>query len=569
MKLAQISEISAAFLFFILCFLLSDLLPLSKVALIEHGDSINFNFTFFNPNDRQIVYEGDAGASSNVIQLTANRIDKGLDGSIGRATYYNPMHLWDNSSGNLVVADFTTRFSFVIDSLRNKTLKGDGFAFFLAPNGSKIKPPGGGWFGLESNDSTVDSKFVAVEFDTFHNDQWDPFEFGIDHVAIDVNSVEKSLNAVAWWWSDTANGGKMVDAFISYDSKTQNLSVLLLDSQDFTGQNSSSLYMTLDLSKFLPEWVTFGFSGATGSLFELHTIYSWSFSSSLQVAANTTPKAAPASTTSPIRPPVNRRRKSRTWLWVVLGVAGGILALLSVLALLWILCRRKKYGSSEEDNTMFANVDMEMVTVPRKFSYKELRFATSNFADEGLLGEGGFGKVYLGFMRDMNCNIAVKRITPQSQQGEKEYASEVRTISRLRHKNLVQLFGWCHDNEDFLIVYEFLPNKSLDYHLYREPCLLTWDKRYKIAMGLASALFYLQEECEQCVLHRDIKSSNVLLDLSFNAKLGDFGLARLVDHGQGSRTTVLLGTDGYVAPECLQTNKALRNRISTALALLH
>ncbi|XWS39807.1 hypothetical protein CRYUN_Cryun18bG0086200 [Craigia yunnanensis] len=542
--------------FFIVCFLLLGLLPLSKATI---ADNINFTFTSFNPNGHEIVYEADAYPSNNVIQLTINQKNKGLNGSVGRATYYNPMHLWDNSSGNLVLADFSTQFSFVIDSLKN-SLKADGFAFLLAPNGSKIPPAsGGGSLGLQSNDPAVDSKFVAVEFDTFPN-SWDPMGMS-DHVAIDLNSVEKSLSPVNWWWSDTANGGK-VDAFISYNSNTKNLSVLLLDADDFTRKNSSSLSMIVDLSKFLPEWVTFGFSGTTGSSFEIHTIYSWNFSSTLQVSENTTnqtnpPTAAPAAATSPISPPVKPRRNSRTWLWVVLGVAGGSFALLPVLALLWFFCWRKKYGS-KEDNTMFVNVEMEMVTAPRQFSYKELRFATSNFAYEGLLGEGGFGKVYLGFLRDMNCNIAVKRITPQSQQGVKEYASEVRTISRLRHRNLVQLIGWCHDNQELLIVYEFLPNKSLDYHLFREPCLLTWEKRYKIAMGLASALFYLQEECEQCVLHRDIKSSNVLLDLSFNAKLGDFGLARLVDHGQGSRTTIMLGTDGYVAPECLETYKAIK-----------
>ncbi|KAH1040324.1 hypothetical protein J1N35_042067 [Gossypium stocksii] len=158
---------------------------------------------------------------------------------------------------------------------------------------------------------------------------------------------------------------------------------------------------------------------------------------------------------------------------------------------------------------------MEMVTAARKFSYRELRIATSNFADEGLLGEGGLGKVYLGFLSNINCSIAVKRITPNSHQGVKEYESE--------------------------------------------PCLLTRDTQYKIAVGVASALFYLQDEWNQCVLHRDIKSSNVLLDLSFNAKLGDLGFARVVDHGQGSQTTkVMLGTDGYIAPECLDTYKAIK-----------
>ncbi|KAL1176352.1 hypothetical protein V6Z11_A04G153100 [Gossypium hirsutum] len=209
---------------------------------------------------------------------------------------------------------------------------------------------------------------------------------------------------------------------------------------------------------------------------------------------------------------------------VVVAIVGGISTLLLVLGLVWLFCRREKRNGNG--------------TAGRKFCYRELRFATSNFADEGLLGVGVFGKVYLGFLSNINCSIAVKRITTNSHQGVKEYESEVTTITRLRHRNLVQLIGWCHDNNEFLIVYEFLPNKSLDYHLHREPCLLTRDTRYKIAMGVASALFYLQEEFDQCMLHRDIK---------------------VVDHGQGSQTTeVMLGTDGYIAPECLDTYKAIK-----------
>ncbi|MBA0871888.1 hypothetical protein Goshw_001628 [Gossypium schwendimanii] len=511
--------------------------------------NINFNFTGFTPNMPDIVYEDDAYPSNNAVQLTLNQMRQNLRGGIGRATYYKPMHLWDKSSGNPLLADFTTQFSFSIDSLHNNS--GDGFAFFIAPNGSKIPPnSGGGHLGLQS-DGIVNSPFVAVEFDTFGN-PWDPFGLSA-HVAIGLNSIESSLTAVNWWWNEIANGG-LVNASITYNSSTNNLSVLLLDADDFTRQNSSRLSATLDLSICLPEWVTFGFSGTTGSYFELHTIYSWNFSSTLQVVMPTNTTINPPATS----PPANPKRKSRTWLWVVLANIGAISASLLVLGLVWFYCRRRNY-SRKEDGTMSVNVNREMVTAPRKFSYKELRLATSNFADEGLLGEGGFGKVYLGFLRDISCNIAVKRVTPNSQQGFKEYESEITTITRLRHRNLVQLIGWCHDNNQFLIVYEFLPNKNLDYHLHREPCLLIWDKRYKIAMGLASALFYLQEECNQCVLHRDIKSSNVLLDLSFNAKLGDFGLARLVDHGEGSQTTqVMLGTEGYMAPECHDTYKAIK-----------
>ncbi|XP_028103351.1 L-type lectin-domain containing receptor kinase IX.1-like [Camellia sinensis] len=111
---------------------------------------------------------------------------------------------------------------------------------------------------------------------------------------------------------------------------------------------------------------------------------------------------------------------------------------------------------------------------------------------------------------------------------------------------------WCHDKRELLLVYEFMENGSLDYHLFKEKSLLTWAMRYKIAQGLASTLLYLHEEWEQCVVHRDVN----MLDSNFNAKLGDFGLARLVDHGKDSQTTILTGTRGYIAPECVITGKA-------------
>ncbi|KAK3432940.1 hypothetical protein EUGRSUZ_D00456, partial [Eucalyptus grandis] len=121
----------------------------------------------------------------------------------------------------------------------------------------------------------------------------------------------------------------------------------------------------------------------------------------------------------------------------------------------------------------------------------------------------------------MNAKVAIKKINPGSRQGIKEYATEVKTISQLRHRNLVQLIGWCREKKELLLIYEFMSN-----------------------------------EWEQCVLHRDIKSSNIMLDSDFNAKLGDFGLARLVDHAKGLQTTILAGTMGYMAPNCVYTDKA-------------
>ncbi|KAI5333146.1 hypothetical protein L3X38_023276 [Prunus dulcis] len=185
----------------------------------------------------------------------------------------------------------------------------------------------------------------------------------------------------------------------------------------------------------------------------------------------------------------------------------------------------------------------------------KLAQATSNFKEGEKLGEGGFGGVYIGFIPDLQSYVAVKKILRSSKQRSKEYALEVKIISQLRHRNLVQLIGWCYERK-FLLVYVFMPNGSLDSHLFKEQSLLTWETRYKIAQGLASGLLYLHKEGEQCVLHRDIKSSNVMSDSNFNPKLGDFGLARLVDHGKQSQTTILAGTMGCMAPDYVNTGKA-------------
>ena len=142
----------------------------------------------------------------------------------------------------------------------------------------------------------------------------------------------------------------------------------------------------------------------------------------------------------------------------------------------------------------------------------------------------------------------------------------MRIIGRLRHRNLVQLIGWCHEKND-LLIYEFMSNGSLDLHLFNGKSLLTWVVRYNIARGLASALLYLHEEWEQHVLHRDIKSSNVMLDSNFIAKLGDFGPTRLVDHEKGLQTTVLAGTMGYMALNVLSQGGSAKNQIYIVLGL--
>ncbi|KAK1626580.1 hypothetical protein QYE76_000895 [Lolium multiflorum] len=202
--------------------------------------------------------------------------------------------------------------------------------------------------------------------------------------------------------------------------------------------------------------------------------------------------------------------------------------------------------------------ELEQGTGPRRFTYHELATATDGFSSGNKLDEGSFGSVYRGFLTDANLHIAVKKVSNSSRQGWKEFVSEVRIISQLRHRNLVQLLGWFNgrNDDDLLLVYELMPNGSLDAHLYKPNHLLPWTTRYEVTLGLGSALLYLHQEMEQCVVHRDIKPSNIMLDSSFKAKLGDFGLARFVCDGRGTLTTGAAGTLGYMDPRCVFSGMA-------------
>jgi serine/threonine protein kinase len=399
---------------------------------------------------------------------------------------------------------------------------------------------------------STDNPFVAVEFDIYPNKPWDPPGWPGVHLGIDINSLKSSAN-VSWEWADTSiTQGLTNEAWISYNSTSHNLSVLLTGWRNNTTAEQSLSYI-VDLRDYLPEWVTFGFSAATGSSPAMHNIRTWNFSSEDIVTNPTVVAGSPSPSPNPAP---NPRKNNGLGLAVGLGVGGSFL--FGGLALILFCFWKRNRSHTEDDLALDSCMDEEFQrgTGPKRFSFKELAHATNNFNDEEKLGQGGFGGVYRGFLRDSNSFVAVKRVSKGSKQGLKEYASEVKIISRLRHRNLVQLLGWCHERGELLLVYEFMPNGSLDSHLFTQESLLVWAMRYKVAQGLASALFYLHEEWEQCVVHRDIKSSNIMLDSNFNAKLGDFGLARFVDHVKGSQTTVLAGTMGYMAPECVTTGKA-------------
>ncbi|XP_062229884.1 probable serine/threonine-protein kinase PIX13 [Phragmites australis] len=201
----------------------------------------------------------------------------------------------------------------------------------------------------------------------------------------------------------------------------------------------------------------------------------------------------------------------------------------------------------------------------RIFTFVELKNATKNFKPETVLGEGGFGKVYKGWVDEKTMNpsksgvgvvVAVKKLNPESVQGMEQWQSEVNFLGRISHPNLVKLLGYCMDDNELLLVYEFMAKGSLENHLFRRGAVcepLPWSLRLKILIGAARGLAFLHSS-ERHIIYRDFKASNILLDSNFNAKLSDFGLAKHgPDGGESHVTTRVMGTYGYAAPEYVST----------------
>ncbi|XP_039139904.1 LOW QUALITY PROTEIN: cysteine-rich receptor-like protein kinase 10 [Dioscorea cayenensis subsp. rotundata] len=201
----------------------------------------------------------------------------------------------------------------------------------------------------------------------------------------------------------------------------------------------------------------------------------------------------------------------------------------------------------QDDETDFTSAESKW------FELSTLRDATDNFSNQNKLGQGGFGSVYKGTLKD-GQDIAVKRLSATSGQGLQELRNEVIFVAKLQHRNLVRLLGCCLDNNEKLLVYEYLPNSSLDKFLFDDngSQQLDWSSRYKIIEGIARGLLYLHEDSRLRIIHRDLKASNILLDENMNPKISDFGLAKHFGLNETqANTTRIAGTHGYMAPEYL------------------
>ncbi|KAI5576195.1 hypothetical protein POPTR_009G036100v4 [Populus trichocarpa] len=502
--------------------------------------------------ENHFIYHGFTGA--NLLLSENAKIDpNGLleltntsKRQIGRAFFPFPFQFNTSLFNNSRSLSFSTQFAFaMVPEL--PTLGGHGMAFTISPSVDFTGTMATQYFGILNSTSNglSSNHLLAVELDAVPSP--DLKDINDNHVGIDVDSLISIESAPVTYFSDkekenkslTLTSGHVMHVWIDYDEVEKLLNVTVAPVTR-TKPTLPLLSTSLDLSSVMLDSMYVGFSASTGAVASSHYILGWSFNRGGQAQSLDVSKL-------PSLPPQRKSRK-KPYLRILVPTITAIILLVAFSGAAYII-RRKKYEELRED--------WEQEYGPQRFSYKDLYKATTGFTDRKLLGSGGFGKVYRGVLPSSNMQVAIKKVSHDSKQGTKQFVAEIASMGRLRHRNLVQLLGYCRRKGELLLVYDYMPNGSLDKLLFRNDTpSLNWVQRYQVLRGVASALLYLHEEWEQVVLHRDVKASNILLDDDFNGRLGDFGLAKFYDRGANPQTTCVVGTVGYIAPEVTRTGRA-------------
>ncbi|XP_022966554.1 L-type lectin-domain containing receptor kinase IV.1-like [Cucurbita maxima] len=515
---------------------------LSIPIFLASGASGDLSFTFNGFRSGDLILDGVAEITSNGVLKLTNDVDQ----QIGHAFYPNSVS-FKNQSTNSSVFSFSATFVFAIKS-EYHDLAGHGIAFVVSPSRGLPGARPSESLGLfnESNNGNETNHIFAIELDTIQN--LDLKDINRNHVGININGLVSERAAPAGYWDDgefknlTLISGELMQVWVEYDGIDKRIDVTMAPIEIIHKPKIPLLSFRRDLSSVINEIMFVGFSSSTGSITTAHYVLGWSFKINGEV-----PRLALSQL--PELPPRSGKKQRSKFLTVGLPLICSSVVLTTVLGAVFLIHRRRKFAEVLED--------WELEYGPQRFKYKDLYIATKGFREKEFLGFGGFGRVYKGVLPNSKIEVAVKKISHESRQGMKEFVAEIVSVGRLRHRNLVALLGYCRRRENLFLVYEYMPNGSLDTYLHDWPeVTINWEQRFEIIKGVASGLFYLHEQCEQVVIHRDVKASNVLLDAEFNGRLGDFGLAKMHDRGADPRTTHVVGTLGYLAPEHIRTGRA-------------
>ncbi|TVU02997.1 hypothetical protein EJB05_51461, partial [Eragrostis curvula] len=502
-------------------------------------------FTFDGFAGEKLTLDGGAVVTADGLLMLTN----GTTQVKGHAFYPSPLKFHASASSGASVRSFSAAYVFGIVS-EYADLSSPGLAFVVAKSTDFSTALQSQYMGLANagNNGNASNHFLAVELDTVVNAEFG--DMSNNHVGVNENGLVSVVADDAGYYEDGDGAFRNMSllnrtaaqVWVDFDARTSLVSVTMAP-LELPKPKKPLLSAAVNLSAIVDgDEAYVGFSSSTGVVSSRHYVLAWSFKMDGPAPPLNISKL-PALPVTPFP-----KAPSKT-LKIVLPIASSALVLALAIAVLVIRRRWHMYAELKED--------WEATFGPHRFSYKDLYRATDGFCDDHLLGIGGFGRVYIGVLPASKVEVAVKKVSHESRQGMKEFVAEVVTIGQLRHRNLVQLLGYCRREGELMLVYDYMPNGSLDKFLHDQSRpVLSWSQRFRIIRGVACSVQYLHEDWEQVVLHRDIKASNVLLDGEMNGRLGDFGLARLYDHGTDPHTTHVVGTMGYLAPELGHTGRA-------------
>lgn len=487
------------------------------------GPEINItkhlSFPDFGPGaiNQDITLLGSAAISSE--NGCVNIPENNLQYSAGRAIYSSPIRMLEPNTR--VPASFRTTFSFRINNTSNESgWASGGLSFIIVPDEFTVGRPGP-WLGMMNDACEDEYRVVAVEFDTRMNPEFgDPND---NHVGINLGSIVSTTAVNVSDFGLRLNDGTVHRAWIAYDGQSKFLEIYL--GPDGTMLPSRAVYSgNLDLSPYLNEYMFIGFSGSTGNDHtQIHSICSWNFTSVsrafLRVPSTESCESKITVENGEDYQKIPNKAPSSFYIFVAVVV----LVLIIMINLYFSSKRKEKNGF---DEIAMVRKEKQRLSPPnraRKFNLAEISSATRAFGELQVLGSDARSVTYKGTLSN-GCNVAVKRFRDKFSGGSRaserrRLIKEVKAVGKIRHPNLVPIRGWCFDHQETVVVYDFVPNGSLDKWLFGFG-VLPWTRRFKVVKDVAEALSYLHSKE---LAHKNVRASSVFVDVSFRALLGDFG----------------------------------------------